>query len=203
MDGEYKQRINMELTESEADRLLNLVLSMDKTSQDSPQQDQSSMSSMLFARLVGAFPNLIENDNAMSFLEQHGYGRSEGNTDHTEFEGVAKDKALIVWDRVSLKRIEQHLQATRSHIKTEIAKLDSRRKFIESCYIKQVLNERGGQLNERRRLSEIWRRLGTDMDYQLVKERKRQLKSEDAKVLGEIATLSKSAQANPVLNGYW
>lgn len=201
MDGEYRQRINIELTESEADRLLNLVLSKEKTVQDKPELDKSSIAAMLFARLVGVYPNLIENDSAVSFLEQYGYGHSSGNDN--DYEGVPDDKALVIWDRVSLMKVEQHLQATRNYIKAELAKLNAREKFIESCCIKRIFKENEWYPTDRRRLAEIWRRLGTDLDYKLVRERKQKLKNELAKISAEIVTLSRTTQADPVKNDYW
>ena len=198
MDGEYRQRIDIELTESEAECLLNLVLSMEKIVQDNIPQDQPLMVDMLFARLVAAFPGLIENDKAISFLEQHGYDYGNGGGNGYGYEGVSNDKALVMWDRMVMKKIEQRLTATRGYIKTELAKLDAREIFIESYYIRLVLGENVKYTTERLRLAEIWRRIGADMDYKIIKERKYKLKSELAKISGEIAALSNTLRASVV-----
>lgn len=206
MDGEYRQRIDIELTESEADCLLNLILSKEEMAQDNPDLDHSSMVTMLFARLVGAYPNLMDNDKAMSFLRQHGYGPHKDNDNNSDNHGepmevpfnILNDKALVIWDMASVRKIQQHLQATGNFIKAELTKLDSRAKYIESCHIRRVLCENAGYLTEQRRLAEIWRRLGADADYKLIKERKRSLKSELAKISTEINTLSRTTKVPSV-----
>lgn len=191
MNGEYRQKINIELTESEAHCLIDLVLSLDKATQDDPNQDHSAMTSMIVARLIGAYPNLLEDTNIISFLKKHGYWHNSSDS-NDRFDGISGGNELIIWDRIALKRIEEHLQTTRSYIKSEIAKLEARGKFIESSYIRCVLNESGRYNSEKQRLSEIWRRIGDDAKYKIIKERKCQLKSELSRVSREINTLVES-----------
>ena len=186
MDGEYRQKINIELTESEAECLLNLALSLEKDIiGDSGKQDVSEMVTMLLARLVGAFPAMIETENIISFLKQHGLIA----------ENVPNHMALVPRHRV-FKQVEQELLAIRSTINAELTRLNIRETFVKNSCIKQVLDEDRKYPTEQVRLAEIWRRVRSDMNYKFIEDRKQKLKSELKKVTTEITELYRSVQAN-------
>ena len=181
MDGEYRQRINIELTESEAGCLMSDVLSNEST-----EQDYSAMAAMIFSRLVGTFPNLMVNDRAVSFLKRNGY----------EYDPVSNDKSLIPWDILTLKAVEKDLQNRKRYIKAELAKLTAKTKAIESKYILQVLREDSLYPTEGDRHIEIWCRLKADMDYNLTNQKKGELKKELKNISDEIAAIYMSAKAD-------
>ena len=93
---------------------------------------------------------------------------------------------------IVVRKMLQHLKYTRDFMKAELNKLDSRAKYLEGVHIRRVLNENMGHFSEQRRMAEIWRRLGADGDYKLVKERRSSIKSELARISREIESLSKS-----------
>lgn len=185
MDGEYRQKINIELTESEAECLLRWILHMEKEVMDDSEQDVSEMVSMIFARLLGAFPSMMESENVMSFLKQHGLVS----------EGVPNSRALIPRYRV-FKQVEQELQSMQSNINAELTKLSMKETFVKNNCIKQVLDEGGRYPTEALRFAEIWRRVRSDMNYRFIEERKIRLKSELRKVTADITELYNSVQAN-------
>jgi hypothetical protein len=187
MDGDFRQKINIELTEGEADCLLSWILFMEKKAADEPEQDVSEMVAMLFARLVGAYPDLMESENVKSFLKQHGQT--------SESVRVPQEMALIPRFRL-VRQVEQELEIQRKNLKAELTKLEARETFLEGNCRKRVLDEESKYPTDRLRYIAVGRGLGSDVNYQFIQERKRKIKAELARISEEISSLSRNPETS-------
>ena len=176
-----RHKVEIELTESEADCLLNWVSSAGEAFGSDLQQEQARVIVILYMRLMEAFPNLIASESVMQFLEQNGQRSND----------VADGQAVAPVERV-LRRVDQDVWAIRDHINAELAKLDKREELIQARYIREVLDDEERYPTMRLCFAEITRRLNADLECRAIRERRQRLRFELAKVLQEVATRSKA-----------
>lgn len=166
--GKYK--VELELTEEEADCLLNCFSSIEETLGINFQQDQLSVIAMIYRSLADIFPELIANERVKSFWESHkrankneGYSKTSSNNDST-----------ITYSKQDLKTMREDILA-------ELQKLNKREEFIRTRCIREVLFENERYPVERHCPVEITKRLNLNTEYCFIAERKQRLRSELAK----------------------
>jgi len=126
--GANKHKVELDLTESEADCLLSCFSSMGKTLGSSLRQEELGVIAVLYVKLTDIFPTLIANESVMSFWEQR--SRRSKNVAQGEIATPTKD---------ILRYRNRDESDVREQIKTELTKLNKREEFIQAKYIREIL----------------------------------------------------------------
>lgn len=163
-------KVELELTENEADCLLNCFSYVGKTLGNNLRREQMSVIAMLYVRLTDIFPSLIASESVMSFWEHHSQS----------FADAALGSMPAPMECVS-RQGTRDVQPIREYINAELAKLNKRQECIQARYIREVLGLYGRYATDRQCPVEVTRRLNADTEYRLITERKRRLQSELAK----------------------